>query len=638
MKSNKQRAKKSLRTILMLWLLTFSVVPLAFITGYSLVKYEQAIDQELHQRLIGNRREIQVILQEFQKDLENRNRAHAADKSLIYYLSSGRATQVRELGMRWMRGHFTHHLSVFNREGKLEVALYRDNDGEAQRQANLEGVVFLSDRFVQQTENQKQIAIVDFASDGILDLIMFSRIVAPNGMLVGYIEEILRIDQNFISSLKNRLGIEIAFYSGGDKKIVTSHDDLRHYREGFFADKYNTHLDGLFDLAIRDVAYGFMIQPINWGDENFYIAIGASKQAAKSVLKNVNYAFFTVVGFIVAVLIVLSFIFSKMLLQPLNDLVELVQTVDFDQPPTELSNRSDNEIGILTDSFNIMAQRVYAARNELKENIKKLEVANVEIRETQAKLVHTAKMASLGQLVAGVAHELNNPISFIYSNMAHLRDYAQKLIGLVDFAEKKPDQFAAQKEVVEFDYIVNDMPKLIKSCEEGARRTRDIVVGLRNFSRLDEAKLKEVDIHEGIDSTLGLLEGEFKPRIKIKKQYGKLPSVHCYPSQLNQVFMNILSNAIHAIKDQGEITVTTAVLDKDHVQISIRDTGIGMNEETLEKMFDPFFTTKEINSGTGLGMSITYGVIQKHNGEIKVKSKLGQGTEFIITLPVHLAG
>ena len=165
--------------------------------------------------------------------------------------------------------------------------------------------------------------------------------------------------------------------------------------------------------------------------------------------------------------------------------------------------------------------------------------------------------------------------------------------------------------------------------------TRDIVVGLRNFSRLDEAKEKEVDIHEGIESTLALLAGEFKSRITVVKNFSELPKILCYPSQLNQVFMNILSNAIQAIRDRGEIIITTRLASNDTIEISIRDTGVGMSEEVTQKLFDPFFTTKEVNEGTGLGMSIAYGVIAKHGGSIAVHSKPGVGTEFIIQLPVR---
>ncbi len=631
----KKKARKSLRTLLIMWLIMFSVVPLAFITGYSLVKYEQAINQELNQRLLANRREIQIILQEYQTELVERNRRHASDRQMGFYLASNQMQKARALATNWMKGHFAHQLSVFNQDGRLEVALYRGEGGEIERDRRLEGKdVYLSERFLQKTEKQDEWALTDFSGDGSLDLIAFAKIRAANGSVVGYVEEIVKIDPTFLAGLRNRLGLEVFFFSADGEKVVGSHEDLNHYKAGFFADIYNSKKSGLFELNIRGVPYGFTIHPISWGDDNFYVGLGASKRAIRAVLKNVNMAFFGVVGTIILLLIFLSIFISKILLKPLNELVESLQTMDPDGAPVEIKSSSDTELGLLTESFNDLSQRVYTAQKALKDNIKKLEDANSEIRETQAKLVHAAKMASLGQLVAGIAHELNNPISFIYSNMSHLRDYSDKLIQLAKAAEKKID-LSKEKEDFEFDYITEDLPKLIKSCEDGARRTRDIVVGLRNFSRLEEAKVKEVDLHEGIDSTLALLDGEFKGRIEIQKDYGHLPKVLCYPSQLNQVFMNILSNAGQAIEGEGRIKITTKMSGKNQVTIIIQDSGKGMSQEVQEKIFDPFFTTKDISAGTGLGMSISYGIVQKHGGEISVSSSQGKGTTFTITLPVR---
>jgi two-component system NtrC family sensor kinase len=192
------------------------------------------------------------------------------------------------------------------------------------------------------------------------------------------------------------------------------------------------------------------------------------------------------------------------------------------------------------------------------------------------------------------------------------------------------------KEKIDFDYVQKDLPRLIQSCEDGARRTRDIVVGLRNFSRLEEAQIKEVDIHESLDTTLQLLTGELKNRIKVVKKYSSLPPITCYPSQLNQVFMNILSNAAQAIEGEGEIRIETKKSGKNRILISIHDSGVGMSKSTVEKIFDPFFTTKGLGQGTGLGLSISYGIIQNHGGEIRVESEPGKGTEFIIELPIKL--
>lgn len=635
MKRKNKRPRKSLRTLLIMWLIMFSVVPLAFITGYSLVKYEQAIDKELGQRLLANFREIQIILGEFQTELVDRNKKHAGDKTLSYYLSTNQIPKARELATDWMRDNLAHQISIFSQDGRLEIALFRGEDGEVKRFPKLEGGdVYLSDRFLKKTKQKSESALADFSSGTSLDLIAFSSVINSKGDTVGYIEEVVKIDQAFLGGLRNRLGLEVVFFDSKGESIVTSHEDLAHYKKNFFVEQFQKYASSLFELNIRDIPFGFITQPTTWGEDDFYVSLGASKRAAREVLKNVNVAFFSVVGTIIVLLIFLSVVISKIVLRPLNELVESIENMDLESGPVELKSTSESELGLLTESFNEMSQRVHNAQSDLKENIKKLEIVNQENRETQAKLVHAAKMAGLGQLVAGIAHELNNPISFIYSNMTHLKDYSEKLISIIKKADRKTD-ISKEKEDAEFDYITKDLPKLIQSCEEGARRTRDIVIGLRNFSRLEEALIKEVDIHEGLDATLALLQGEFQSKVEVVKNYGKLPKVLCYPSQLNQVFMNILANAAHAIETQGKITISTAMADSQRVQISIKDTGRGMTPEIAQQIFDPFFTTKGVSEGTGLGLSISYGIIQRHGGDIQVRSKLGEGTEFIISLPVR---
>jgi two-component system NtrC family sensor kinase len=355
------------------------------------------------------------------------------------------------------------------------------------------------------------------------------------------------------------------------------------------------------------------------------------------VLENVNYAFMTVVGAVIVLLLIFIFVASTTLIKPVIDLVEAIDQVESSEKIVEIPVRSDTEIGLLTESFNSMSSNVIRARADLKRKVQELEKANQELIDTQARLVHSAKMISLGQLVAGVAHELNNPIGFIYSNMTHLRDYSEKLIRFAETAEKEPEKIKSLKKELEVDYIKQDLPKLIFSCEDGARRTRDIVIGLRNFSRLEEAKLKEIDIHQAVDDTLNLLTGEIKNRIQIIKKYKKLPLVTCYASHINQVFMNLLSNAAQAIEGNGNIWISTNTSTKngeDFVEISFQDSGKGMSSEVMDKIFDPFFSTKGVGQGTGLGLSISYGIVQKHGGEIQVKSQPGIGTEFIVHMPV----
>lgn len=643
MKSN-LRPKKSLRTLLVVWFLLFSVVPLAFITGYSLVKFEQAIDQELSQRLKGNAREISVILGDFEANLVADLRQHANDNSFIYYLSTNNTNRARDVAEKWMKTSLAQRMSVFGRNGRLDISLYKDEAGVVRRRENLEqGDVFLSEDFLKQLGEKDELSLIDLVErktarrgeQGRVDLVVFRKVKSSSGLVVGYLEEVISFDETIIAGLKNRMNVELFFFDPQKEPVVSSHEDLATYKSSFFSKYLEDSQVEFFDVNLREIPYRFMLAPLKWGDSELVLGLGASKSTAKAVLKNVNYAFFSVVATIVVLLIILSFIASRILLRPLYEILEAIEKVDFDKELVEVPETNETELGLLSQSFNEMSRHIYASQKDLKEKISELEKANSEIRETQAKLVHTAKMASLGQLVAGIAHELNNPIGFIYSNMSHLREYSDKLVQLVKTAEKNPDKLPEAKKAADFDYIVKDMPKLIGSCEDGARRTRDIVLGLRNFSRLEEAQTKEIDLHESLDNTLSLLTGELKNRIQVHKDYGEIPPVVCNPSQLNQVFMNILSNAAQAIEGEGEIFIKTKSLKDSRVEISIRDTGKGMDPETAEKVFDPFFTTKSVGVGTGLGLSISYGVIQKHGGDIRVKSELGKGTEFIITLPIN---
>jgi two-component system NtrC family sensor kinase len=634
----RQRPRKSIRTILVLWLLIFSVVPLAFVTGYSLVKFDQAIDQELSTRLLGNAREISVIFNDFQESLINESRQISTDRALSYYMSANKTEQAREGLKGWLKAAFAHRIWVFNRDGRLEIALYKDDRNHIQRRANLEsGVVELNDPLLKEMQRREEMLLLDISGGdvktGNLELSVFTRVKGSGGRVVGYIEEAITLDGQVLQNLRNRLNAEIFLFQEGKPAIVSTHEDLALYRVDMFA----PHLkeNGFFELNIRARPYRLMLRQLKWGQSTFVLGLGASKSAARAVLKNVNIAFYTVVGAIVVLLVALSFLASKVLLTPIYDVLNAIQRADFDKGLLEVPMSSETELGLLAEALNDLSRRTVESQKALKDKVQELERANREISETQGKLVHTAKMASLGQLVAGVAHELNNPIGFIYSNMEHLRDYSRKLLHLIEIAERHPEKLKKEKEKADLEYIVKDLPKLISSCEDGARRTRDIVLGLRNFSRLEEAQLKQVDLHDGLESTLRLLSGELKNRIKVNKDFGQLPKVTCYPSQLNQVFMNVLGNAAQAIEGEGEIHIATKKLGADRVEVLIRDTGRGMSRQTLEKIFDPFFTTKALGSGTGLGLSISYGVIQKHGGEIAVTSEPGQGTEFRIILPVH---
>ncbi len=277
-----------------------------------------------------------------------------------------------------------------------------------------------------------------------------------------------------------------------------------------------------------------------------------------------------------------------------------------------------------------------------------------KMQKSQIQLMQAEKMATLGQLVAGIAHEINNPVNFIHGNIIHIEDYIQTLLDFIKLYQKYCPQsipeIQAKAEDEDLEFLQVDLLKILASVRMGSNCIREIVRTLRNFSRLDEADLKTIDIHEGINSSLTILQHRLKANpqraaIEVIKNYGNLPQVECYIGSLNQVFMNILVNAIDALEDlfkTGQktsdklvITIQTSIIDDDFVEIAITDNGCGISEQIKNRIFDPFFTTKPVNKGTGMGLSISYQIItDKHHGRLECFSTFGRGTKFLIQIPV----
>ncbi|MFN6570985.1 sensor histidine kinase [Dendronalium sp. ChiSLP03b] len=394
-----------------------------------------------------------------------------------------------------------------------------------------------------------------------------------------------------------------------------------------------------------------------------------------------------IISFIVVQIILILFIGKFMviwrpMLKSLQNLQVGTAEIAAGNLDYRLDIRTGDEVEDLAQAFNHMAVKLAQSRETLLKNTEltqmnqrleveiserkqaeaELQKTFKELQSTQAQLIQTEKMSSLGQLVAGIAHEINNPINFIHGNITHTHKYTQELLELVHLYQEQfpnPGEKIEEKlEDIDLEFLLDDLPKILSSMKIGSVRIQQIVLSLRSFSRLDEADMKEVNIHEGIDSTLLILQNRLKVKpecsnIEIIKEYGQLPLVECYPGQLNQVFLNIINNAIDILEQskvnnselstidyrllaKPQILIHTQVASNNRVVVRIADNGPGMTEEVKQKLFDPFFTTKPVGQGTGLGLSVSYQiVVQKHCGVLRCESELGKGSEFWIEIPLR---
>ncbi|MEM6402121.1 MAG: ATP-binding protein [Cyanobacteria bacterium P01_D01_bin.116] len=472
--------------------------------------------------------------------------------------------------------------------------------------------------------------------------------------------ESLIIDAKKIDEIRRRHGFLVRLSEEVRQGKKTSSDaDLAVFQQDFrainsFAKDIELFLDDLTDSAHEQI-----------------ILVQKEMDEAHNTYQQVTYAI--IIG-ILLIFISQFFLIMLPLINSLNKLQEGASAIATGKLDYRLNIRTKDELEQLANEFNLMTEKLTESYNEIIErsgeliklnrNLKdevgdrtqaqaELEETLNELKSTQAQLIQTEKMSSLGQMVAGVAHEINNPVSFVYGNINHVNQYIQDILELIELYQQEfpnPGEDIEEKlEDMELDFVKEDLPKILTSMKMGATRIREIVLSLRNFSRLDEADMKKVDIHEGIESTLLILQNRLKSKpnrtgIEIIKKYNKLPNIECYPGQLNQTFMNIISNAIDVLEEGNDkfgmqnpqICIHTELIDNKTIAIRIADNGMGMSEAIKNKLFDPFFTTKPVGKGTGLGLSITYQIIvEKHQGKLYCVSEPGKGTEFIIEIPQY---
>jgi signal transduction histidine kinase len=389
------------------------------------------------------------------------------------------------------------------------------------------------------------------------------------------------------------------------------------------------------------------------------IGVEIDKSDVFRPIKVLSYWLIGVTVLLGSLVVLFTYLIAEGIAGPLKILIHSASRIAKGNFKERVPIRSSDEVGILASKFNEMAGALSIREVQLQELAKNLEEmvrdrtvelenshealkrAYFDLQSAQEQLVQTEKMASLGQLVAGIAHEIKNPLNFIYGNTGFLADYAKKLQDVVESFENLPSlsdedraRMTALKERIHYSFIKEDLKILIDNFTEGARRINTIVTDLRAFSRMDTDDVSEVDLHTSLDLSLNLLRNQYKNRVAIHKEYGDIPKIRGYAGKLNQVFMNLLSNAFHAVRGSGEVWIRTRRSD-EVVEIEIEDNGIGIPKEHLKRIFEPFFTTKPVGQGTGLGLSISYGIIEQHQGKILVTSEPQKGSSFIVSLPIN---
>jgi two-component system, NtrC family, sensor kinase len=633
--SNSLRSgQRSLKTTLALYFLPISILPTVLISFYAIEIFEDSLKESIVRRAGPERDAIVAEIDATETDLLQQARAHAKSPRLFAAVRAKSSSEIQE--------------AISSIRSGIEIKVFSvDGNYLGGRKGN--SLAYISKESLKRVRSVGETVDRYFSPDNKGFLTVVRVTLTSRNSPVGILEEELNYGSRQLADLKTRRGVDAVIlnrdFTSVGASFALSADVLRKFSAFAFQPTYLNAKDPIF-VQFGDTRYTAFLYDLpaqfnrnrHWG----YLALFFSMNGVDATVGKLKMALVYLSILLVLVAVLAIFIFSNRLVRPIEVLVSAMKRVKTGRVEQIPALDSTYEIEYLVRSFNDMSRNVSAAKRALEIKLEELRYANQEIKETQSHLVQSAKMISLGQLVAGVAHELNNPIAFIYSNMHHLSEYVRNIREVVEAYRKlKPNLSAIDSAKVteletrlELDFILKDIEDLTRSCVDGAQRIKDIVLGLRTFSRIEESTFRLADLHEGLRSTVKLLATEFKDRVQIHEELGHLPLVECNLSQMNQVFMNLLSNGGQAIHGKGNMWIRTR-LENNTAVIEIQDDGIGIARELQEKIFDPFFTTKKVGEGTGLGLSIAYGLIQKHHGTITVNSELGKGTLFTIRIPLR---
>ncbi len=631
------RGRRSLKTQLALYFIPATLIPVIGLSYYATRIFEKSIQTALSKQA---KTESELILSQIlsqEKTVSAQAKKIATSEALLKAFAPPNSKAIQRA---LSNASTVGSLRVYSPEGDFVAEEKRDETGRPR-------IHYISRESLKRIKAQGLTFERYLSEDGLGLLFLARTLIQDKERLYGILEHEYSFGTPQLSEIHQRRQVEAVFlkrdFTAAISSMALAQKTLKQLTQSI-------SLQGAGDLPyqalwIGESRYATFLFDLpdstgrkkQWAYLGVFIPLNNTDATNRRLQLNIIY----ITAFLALGFGYLIFFFSNQIVRPVELLVSAMKRVKMgnleELPPSD----SSVELDYLIQAFNDMIRNVSVARKALESKIQELKEANIEIRNTQATLVQSAKMISLGQIVAGVAHELNNPVAFIYSNMHHLSSYIEKITQMMDEYQKaravlpqpKREELERIEKELEIDFILKDMSDLTKSCLDGANRTKDIVLGLRTFSRMEESVFRPWDLHEGIQSTLRLLNAELKNRIIVHQEFEELPKVECNPNQINQVFMNLLANSAQAITGRGEIWIRTFAKG-ENVVIEIQDTGPGMKPDTLNHIFVPFFTTKEVGKGTGLGLSIAYGLIQKHQGTIEVESTLGEGTLFRIILPI----
>lgn len=622
-----QFSKLSLTKIFTIFYFSVTIIPLFILTFFFINQFRQSIGSELRDRLKLHLLNVQEEFSNLYETVESRFREMDNDSALVPSLMNGSIDDLSLIIKNYFYTNSPLTINVYGVTGKLllkaeglnplKIDFYKEPSGGL-------------DKTIMEA-NKAKYSRAFFERNGDLTLSVIKKFSDPNNdVAIGYIEQRIIVDATYLNLVRENEGVEIVFFDKNREEQVSTLKFTSEKRKNL-PEEFINEKEEVFDFLFGNKIYAFLSGTLNWGDRYFLMGIGLDKGRQAKIFSGFNFSLLFALTFLLLFLGVSYLYLSKNILEPIKSLILATQEIESEGHEVKISPLMPVEISRLVEQFNQMSTQIAKDKFQLENKVIEIQNANERLQKTHSQLVQSAKLAGLGELVAGIAHELNNPIGFVYNNIGHLQEYSNSLIGLVNELSKTAQNSKELRDAHDFNYIANDFPKLIASCEEGASRVKEIVTGLRNFSRTDAGGREEFDLHQGIDSTIKLLSGEIKNRIKIHKNYGLVNRINVHPGQINQVIMNLLTNAAQAIPTQGNIWIETG-MKNGKVWLSVKDDGVGIKPENLEKIFDPFFTTKPVGEGTGLGLSVSYGIIQSHGGEIKVESSPGKGSKFIVTL------